>query len=140
MQYIVRVVLFKRTGYKDCMQQIEIRVGDTPIATNHGLKRIHANYNCGSTSSRTDTAVEAVTCGYARAGRYMSLQSHAAAMINMAEVNVYSGRERGEIGGLLLSNSGVNGMKNSGLPLFQLPRACTSLLSLPSAHPHLLSV
>ena len=99
LQYIVRVVLFKRTGYKDRMQQIEIRVGDTPIATNHGLKRIHANYNCGSTSSRTDTAVEAVTCGYARAGRYMSLQSHAAAMINMAEVNVYSGRERGEMGG-----------------------------------------
>ena len=99
LQYIVRVLLFKRTGYKDRMQQIEIRVGDTAIAADHGLKQIHANYICGRTSSRTDTAVEAVTCGYARAGRYMSLQSHAAAMINMAEVNVYSGRERGEMGG-----------------------------------------
>ena len=91
------MVLFKRTGYNDRMQQISVRIGNSPVSPEHGLKQISANYDCGTSSARTDTAVEVVDCGSARSGRYMTLQSHAAKMINMAEINVYAGREPGEM-------------------------------------------
>ena len=94
----MRVVLFKSTRFKhkNKMQEVEVRVGNTKIHAFQGLKPITTNRWCGSTSNSKVATVETVDCHYTLAGRFMSLQSHAPATLDIGEVNIYSGLEPGE--------------------------------------------
>lgn len=87
------MVMFKRIGFPSRTIQIEARIGNKAWSTSHGRKAITINRKCGATSSSSSASVATFTCWPRLDGRYLTLQSMAPMMLNIAEVNIYRSGE-----------------------------------------------
>ena len=82
--------MYKRIGYKQRTLGVEARVGDAETKVSHGTRQITANTKCGSTSSVSTDADNAIfVCNPALTGKFLTLQSIAPSQMNIGEINIF---------------------------------------------------